>query len=459
MSEPPSPFSPASVAALANARGGQVVWSGAAGDRTWSDFGSLVAEAASRCLAVGVRAGEVVLIPGEERLESLAWGLGAALVGAVVLPLRADRRAERAGWLTHFEVAWSVEDNGPKWVGQGAFSLRAAALFSILRARGHPGLVLATGGTTGTPKLVFHDLAALLATVPVRSGRPRRTLPLMRFDHIGGLDMAWRALAAGQILVEPPATPSPEAVAATVARHRVEVLAATPSCLNLLLLADSHRSHDLSTLRMVPYGAEAMPAGLLGRLRAALPGVDFVQRFGTSETGILPVVDGEGGMRLRPGSAGYEWKVLDGELWVLSPGRALGYLAGGTDRLGESGWFQTGDLAENLPDGSIRVLGRMQDVINVGGEKVLPGEVESFLLGHPLVADCRVGAAANAVLGQVVSAEVVWLGPECDPVAVRRLLQQHADGRIARHKIPVVVRLVDAIESTRHGKKLRFAPA
>jgi len=163
-------------------------------------------------------------------------------------------------------------------------------------------------------------------------------------------------------------------------------------------------------------------------------------------------------MRLRP-DAGYEWKVQDGELWILSPGRALGYLAGGSDRLGEFGWFQTGDLAENLPDGSIRVLGRMQDLINVGGEKVLPAEVEGFLLAHPLVADCRVEGAANAVLGQVVSADIVWLGPERDPVAVRQLLQRHADGRIARHKVPVTVRLVDSIASTRHGKKLRLASA
>jgi acyl-coenzyme A synthetase/AMP-(fatty) acid ligase len=459
MSESLIPFSPVGVASLAASRGDQPVWSGPAGDRTWADFGALVAAAASRCVAAGVADGEVVVIPGEERLESLAWGLGAGLVGAVVAPLRSDRHAERSGWTAHFRVAWSAGDGGLERVGQGDFSRRAAGLFDLLRARGHPGLILASGGTTGTPKLLLHDLNALLATVPVRSGRPWRTLPLMRFDHIGGLDMAWRALAGGQILVEPPPVISPQTVAATIARHRVEVLAATPSFLNLLLLSDAPRTHDLGTLRVVPYGAEAMPAGLLDRLRSALPAVEFVQRFGTSETGTLPVVAGEGGMRLRPGAAGYEWKVLGGELWVLSPGRALGYLSGGSDRWDESGWFQTGDLAESLSDGSIRVLGRMQDLINVGGEKVLPDEVESFLLGHPQVADCRVGAAANAVLGQVVAADVVWLGPERDPVAVRRLVQHYAEGRIARHKVPVAVRLVDSIASTRNGKKLRLASA
>jgi acyl-CoA synthetase (AMP-forming)/AMP-acid ligase II len=281
----------------------------------------------------------------------------------------------------------------------------------------------------------------------------------MRFDHIGGLDMGWRALAAGQVLVEPPSEVSPDSVAATVASRQVQVLAATPSFLNLMLLAEVHHRHDLTSLRLIPYGAEPMPAGLLHRLRAAFPAVDFVQRFGTSETGALPVSEGNGGMQLRTTATGYAWKVVDGELWVRSPSRALGYLSGNSASFGDDGWFRTGDLAEAGPHGSIRVLGRLQELINVGGEKVLPDEVESFLLGHPLVADCRVGATASVILGQVVAADIVWRGHDRDPVAVRKILQQHAVGRIERHKIPVVVRLVEAVAASHTGKKLRLISA
>jgi acyl-CoA synthetase (AMP-forming)/AMP-acid ligase II len=291
--------------------------------------------------------------------------------------------------------------------------------------------------------------------VPVRTGRARRTLPLMRFDHIGGLDMAWRALAGRQILVAPPAELTPEAVAATIARHRVEIMPATPSFLNLLLMAEVHRTHDLGSLRIVPYGAEPMPAGLLERLRAALPQVEFVQRFGTSETGALPVRNVGAGLVLREDQAGFAWKIVDDELWVQSPARALGYLSGNAHGFDVSGWFRTGDLAERLPDGTVRVLGRREELINVGGEKVLPGEVEDMLLTHPLVADCRVGAEPNAVLGQVVAAEIVWRGPERDAVVVKRLLHDFASGLIARQKLPTVVRLVEALDATRNLKKLR----
>ena len=321
--------------------------------------------------------------------------------------------------------------------------------------RNHPGLILATGGTTGSPKLVLHDLQSLLATIPIGSAPARRTLPLMRFDHIGGLDMAWRALAGQQVLVAPPAVLTPETVAATIARHRVEVMPATPSFLNLLLLSGATFSHDLSSLRVVPYGAEPMPAGLLRRLEAAWPEVRFVERFGTSETGTLPVCGSGEGLRMREDTAGFDWKVVEDELWVSSPSCALGYLSEHATGFDSSGWFRTGDLATMGPDGSVRVLGRREELINVGGEKVLPGEVEGVLLAHPEVADCRVFAATNGLLGQVVAAEVVWRGPERDTLTVKRSLQQFASASLARHKLPAVVRLVETVATTRHQKKDR----
>ena len=148
----------------------------------------------------------------------------------------------------------------------------------------------------GRPKLILHDLAALLATFPVNEGRPwRRILSLMRFDHIGGLDMAWRALGGSQVLVAPPQEITPEAVATTILRLQVEVLLATPNFLSLLLNSEAHRSRELRSLRIVSYGAAPVQASLLERLRSALPRVEFVPCFGTSESSAFPVPSfGEG---------------------------------------------------------------------------------------------------------------------------------------------------------------------
>jgi acyl-CoA synthetase (AMP-forming)/AMP-acid ligase II len=445
-----------SIAMLAQQRGGRVLWADDSGPTTWTEFGAAVEAARRQCVEQGVQPGEVVLTPGEAELDSLAWLMGAASAGAVVAPLRRERVAEIESWADDVEIRWRVLNYRISKTGTGMTSAGAAQLLGLLRDRKHPGLILATGGTTGRAKLVLHDLDTLLATVPTKMGRPWRTLPLMRFDHIGGLDIAWRALAGGQILVAPPAALTPEAVAAKVARHRVDVLPATPSFLNLLLMADVHRTHDLSSLRVVPYGAEPMPSGLLRRLRVALPQVEFVQRFGTSETGALPVRDTGPGLVLDAGETGCEWKLVEGELWVRSPARGLGYLSGGdNNRFTDAGWFRTGDVAEQAPDGTVRVLGRREELINIGGEKVLPSSVESVLLTHPLIADCRVLPLANAVLGQVVAAQIVWQGAQRDPVMVKRMVHEFAVTLLPKCHLPTVVRLVDAIETTRNLKKNR----
>jgi len=445
---------PADIARLAARRTTAVLWLDGAGAHTWGEFGAAVEAARRQCEAAGVGPGEIVITPGDASPEALAWLFGVALVGGVVAPLRAARAGEIETWKRHCEIGWRVNGGRIEARKEGIATPASARLLAELRARDRPGLLLGTGGTTGRPRLVLHDLGALLASIPVRAGRPARIMPLMKFDHIGGLDIAWRALASGQTLVAPPKEITPEAVAEKIAEAGVEVLPATPSFLNLLLLSGAARSHELRSLRTVPYGAEPMPAGLLTRLRAALPGVDFRERFGTSETGALPVrAEGEG-LVLPEAFSGFAWKIVEGELWVLSPARALGYLTGEAGGFAEGGWFCTGDLAERREDGAIRVLGRRSDLINVGGEKVLPSVVETVLMGHPLVADCRVFAAANAVLGQVVAAEIVWRGPERDAVAVKRALHAWATALPNCH-LPAVVRLADAIYISGNLKKVR----
>jgi len=448
-------FSPQILLDLVDHRATRALWLDDQGARTGREFGEAVRAAAGRCAAAGIGAGDVVVTPGDGTCTALTWLFGVALAGAIAAPLRSARDSELAGWGPQAAPGWRVRGDALERLPAAVRAAAAAELFARLRASGHPGLILATGGTTGEPKLVLHDLAVLLATIPVWRRKARRILPLMRFDHIGGLDIAWRALAAGHVLVGPPAAVTPEAVAATIERHAVEVLVATPSFLNLMLAAEVHHRHTLGSLRTVPYGAEPMPAGLLEQLRLAWPQVRFVQRFGTSETGALPVAEAGNGLVLAATDAGFAWKLVEGELWVRSPARALGYLGGRTGGFAADGWFRTGDLAEKSPDGSVRIVGRREELINVGGEKVVPAEVEDVLHAHPHVADCRVYPERNALLGQVVAAELVWRGPETDPVAVKRALHEFAAGRLARHKLPATVRLVAVLATTENLKKRR----
>jgi acyl-coenzyme A synthetase/AMP-(fatty) acid ligase len=248
-----------------------------------------------------------------------------------------------------------------------------------------------------------------------------------------------------------PPSRSPADVAAAIARHRVAVLPASPTFLNLLLAAGV--TADLASLRVITYGTEPMPESLLARLKAAFPRVRFIQTFGTSETGITRTESPEAGSTfLRFDDPDLEWKVVDEELWLRSRTQVAGYLNASNERFTADGWFRTGDQVEPGPNGTLRILGRLGEAINVGGEKLMPAEVESVVLAVPGVADCRVRGEPHPLTGQTVAVEVV--SPASDREALRSAIRIACRERLARHKVPTRVTFVSSVSGERM-KKMR----
>jgi acyl-CoA synthetase (AMP-forming)/AMP-acid ligase II len=329
------------------------------------------------------------------------------------------------------------------------------ALVQGLREAGRPGLVLFSSGSTGRPKAMLHDFARLIEPYADKPLKDLRLLLFMALDHIGGLDTLLRAFTNGSTLVAAPGR-TPEAIAATIARHRVNVLPASPTFLNLLLLSGAARAYDLSTLSIIAYGAEPMPPSLLERLAGAFPGVALQQKFGTSETNAIRVLSRDSrSLDIRIDDAATEYRIEDGELLLKTPARILGYLNAPDEALTEAGWFRTGDLVEDLGGGWLRIIGRKREVINVGGEKVLPGQVEACLLEHPGVSDCVVFGQPHAMMGQVVAAEVV---PEknAEPAALKKALRAHVRSRLEPYKVPVSLTFVEGIAASERFKKQRL---
>ncbi|NBD38399.1 MAG: AMP-binding protein [Verrucomicrobia bacterium] len=333
-----------------------------------------------------------------------------------------------------------------------------AATRASFRGRGFgPLLLLRSGGTTGTPRTVVHAQRRFLADYRPRPGEPRRELILYAPDHVAGLDAFMRGLSRGVTLVRPESA-TPAAIAEALEAHRVEVLPATPSFLQFLLLSGELAGRDLSTVRHIPHGAEPMPASVRAAVKAWFPKARLHHRFGLTETGVLPVeADPEQPEVLRlpdHDDHGYAWRVVDGELWVRSPRRMLGTLEDGlldTDDL----WYRTGDRAEKVPGGGVRVLGRESAQINVGGEKVQPEEVEAWLLEVDGIRDVEVRAAPHSLTGQTVVARVV-LEEGANAVDLRSRVRKAA--RTAARplvQIPAKFEHVDAIERTDTGKRVR----
>ena len=423
------------------------------GDCTYAELGQLMATARAELAALALDAPAVFAVVGEHEPATVAWLFALADAGHFVAPL-VGNLAEHPGKLAEVGAQWIVTCRGKesKLLPRVA-EPSAHAVFLELRARAHAGLVLFSSGTSGRPKAMVQDLTVLLSTYQGR--RPNRlpVLALLGFDHIGGLNTLFGTLASGASLVVP-ADRSPPAVAAAIARHRVAVLPASPTFLNLLLVSGEWRTHDLSSLRVITYGTEPMPEGLLTRLRAAFPATRFIQTFGTSETGIAKTESPPGDSAfIRFVDPGLEWKSVDGELWLRSRTQVQGYLdpRDGADRFTADGWFRTGDQVELGPEGTVRILGRLGEAINVGGEKLMPAEVESIVLALPGVMDCRVRGEPNALIGQAVVADVVPTA-DADHEALRADIRTACRRALAAYKVPTRVRFIASVSGPRLKK-------
>jgi acyl-coenzyme A synthetase/AMP-(fatty) acid ligase len=248
---------------------------------------------------------------------------------------------------------------------------------------------------------------------------------------------------------------SVSAVCGAIAEHRVELLPATPSFLTLMLASGAHRTHDLSSLKRITYGTEVMPQSTLNRLREAFPQVTLQQTYGLSEVGVLGSKSRpDGSLWVKVGGEGFETKVVDDVLWIRSQFAMLGYL-NAPSKFDAEGWFNTQDRVE--VDGDyIRILGRVSDLINVGGQKVYPTEVEDVILALDNILDCAVMGEAHPLLGQIVVAKVSLLTPEPE-AELKTRIRIACKAALAAYKAPAKVIVSTEPFHTSRQKKIRRA--
>lgn len=385
--------------------------------------------------ALGLRAGDVIAVRFDFSFEAIALVLALFRHGCIVafvsptLPpetdVLAEARAQGVFKATDGALAYSA------LAGRGDHPL-----LDRLRAAASPGFVIFTSGSSGRPKAVLHDLSRFL-TAYRTADKALVTLAFLLFDHIAGLDTLFYTLHAGGTLVLTP-TRAPSSVAALVARWRVEVLPTSPSFLKLLCLSGAAEQHDLRSLRIVTFGSEPMDRATLDQVAALLPGARLRQKYGASEFGAPRVrTRGEDGLWIRLASDDTQVRVEDGLLWVRASTTMLGYLNADSP-VRDDGWLCTGDRVE--VDGEwMRVLGRQSDLINVGGEKVYPSEVEAVIAELDCVAQVAVRGERHPMLGQVVTAMVLPRDGNADPALLRRTIRAHCLGRLQRHKVPATV--------------------
>jgi long-chain acyl-CoA synthetase len=324
-------------------------------------------------------------------------------------------------------------------------------LLCQLQKRGAPGLVLFSSGSTGRSKASLLDFNTLLEKFrDIRTAY--RTLVFLSLDHIGGVNTLFHVLCHGGTAVTADQR-SPDAVCAAIQAHRIQLLPTTPTFIRMLLISDAIKRYDLASLEIITYGTEPMPEHTLAHVRSALPSVRFKQTYGLSELGIMATQSRDSdSVWLKLGGRGFEHKIVDGVLWIRSSSAMLGYL-NAQSPFDADGWFNTQDLVE-VEGEYVRILGRKSELINVGGEKVHPAEIENVLLAFDNVNDATVYGRPNPITGQVVAARITPIRPE-DPDALRRRLRSFCQGRLERFKIPTVIEIIDGAQHSMRFKKVR----
>jgi len=399
--------------------------------------------------------GTVVSLEADFSPTAIALLLALVNHGAIIVPLTPSVEAKKPEFrkIAQVEATISISgDDRAQLVNTGVEATHE--LIAGVRSAGHPGLVLFSSGSTGTSKAAIHDFVPLLEKFKV----PRhslRTLTFLLFDHIGGVNTLLYVLSNAGCVVTVPKR-SPDLVCAAIEKHRVQLLPTSPTFINLLLASEAYRHHDLSSLEVVTYGTEVMPASTLERFHRLFPRVRLQQTYGLSEVGILRAQSRSAdSLWVKVGGDGFETRIVDGMLQIRARSAMLGYLNAPSPFTAD-GWLPTGDAVD--VDGEyLRIRGRQSELINVGGEKVYPAEVESVLQIMEGVKDVTVSGEANPITGQMVTARIKLSTAETLSEFRKRMRLFCAD-KLPAFKIPQKVTLVnDAMHGERFKKMRRVS--
>jgi acyl-coenzyme A synthetase/AMP-(fatty) acid ligase len=323
--------------------------------------------------------------------------------------------------------------------------------------------VLLTSGTTGAPKLVLHTLASLTSVLARRPPARGSALWSTFYDirRYGGLQIFLRAMHTGSLVLSAPREPVADFLGRAQAAG-VTHISGTPSHWRRALMSGAAGA---LAPRYVRLSGEIADQGILDALRAAYPQARIAHAFASTEAGVaFEVDDGLAGFPaglVGAAAADIELRVVDDTLRIRSPGNATCYLGEGAPALkGSDGFVDTGDRL-TLRAGRYHFAGRAGGVINVGGLKVYPEEVEAVINAHPWVRMSLARARRNPITGAVVAAEVVLAeaaaGAPARPSAeeLTRELLDSCRRALPAHKVPTAIRFVPALEVSASGKLVR----
>lgn len=236
-------------------------------------------------LLPAIEKGKVVSILSDYSFESIALLIALYKNKNIIVPITTTIESEIKERIeeSYSDKIIKIVDN--KYLIEEHNSDDKHQMIKNLQDNSQSGLILFSSGSTGKPKAMIHNFDNLVEHYKDKKEKSLNMILFLMFDHIGGLNTLLNILSMGATMIIPE-NRNADDVCKLLQDYKIMVLPSSPTFLNLILMSKANEKYDLSSLRMITYGTEAMPESLLNRLKVAFPRVKFLQTFGTSETGI-----------------------------------------------------------------------------------------------------------------------------------------------------------------------------
>ena len=362
------------------------------------------------------------------------------------------------------EIDAIVTDEPLRWSDAGIYLILGARLperlIKVPKTERATEWLMLTSGTSGVPKIVGHTLEGLSGAI-VADGPARGTPPVWAtfYDirRYGGLQIFLRAIIGGGSMV---LSQSGEALADHVARlaaRGVTHISGTPSHWRKLLMSGSAAGF---TPRYVRLSGEIADQAVLDGLAQAFPDASVGHAYASTEAGVgFAVNDGREGFPaslIGPDRDGVEMRVVDGSLRIRSKRVAHSYVGKQAAALTDAeGFVDTGDMVE-LRDDRYYFIGRRGGIINIGGLKVHPEEIEAVINRHADVRMSRAKSRRSPITGSIVVADVILTAGSAERAKeIREEILTNCRASLASYKVPAVIRFVEALDVTPAGKLAR----
>jgi len=417
---------------------------------SYADFSLMIEAWIAKLGEDGIGLGCVVGYKGDFSPQTCALIFALMKVGAILVPFTSEVSAEMSFFIEIAGVQFLYDFNEKDFHTLSKFPKNAPPdLVAMFSERKRPGLIVFTSGSTGKPKGILHDCEMVMR----KFEKPRqawRTILFLLMDHFGGFNTFLATFANGGVGICPESR-SVNAVAKAISDAKASLLPATPTFLNLIIANQAYRTHDITSVQLITYGTELMHATTLQKCLEIFPHAQFKQTYGLSEIGVLRSdSQSKESVWVKIGGPGFEVKMVDGVLWVRSESNMVGYL-NAPSPFDSEGWMCTGDQVE-MKDGFVRFLGRKSELINVGGKKVYPIEVENVLMEAVNINSASVFGKTHPIMGQVVHAQISLVELE-EPTAVTERLRAYCNERLAQYKVPTRFTIVN--EADHHNSRFK----